>query len=83
MASAAATQYTSPDSNVVLKCEDPTVQGYGGEGANVICATQAPSKHVDDGIGGLPFTGFDVGILFLGAVLLIAVGYAMRRSVRA
>jgi hypothetical protein len=50
-------------------------QGYGGAGGAV-------QTDVEGG-GTLPFTGLDLGLLIGGGLLLLAVGFGLRRASRA
>ncbi|MDX6656751.1 MAG: hypothetical protein QOH62_1544 [Solirubrobacteraceae bacterium] len=57
----------------------------GGDGPTSSSGT-APTAQVSDAqpasSGSLPFTGFDVGLLIAGGVVLLGVGVAMRRMAR-
>jgi hypothetical protein len=39
-----------------------------------------PNIHHPDSPGALPFTGFDVGILFAAGVAIVAAGVVLRRA---
>jgi len=41
---------------------------------------QAGASPADQGSGSLPFTGLDVGIVVLAALILLAVGVGLRRT---
>jgi len=55
----------------------PSNAVYGGSGGNVQGALTGTSPS-----GQLPFTGFDVALLVGAALLLIAVGFGVRRLAR-
>lgn len=50
------------------------VDGYGGESGVL--------HRMDCNKGGLPMTGFDVGLMLLGAAVLIGVGLLLRWSAK-
>ena len=60
--------------------QTPAGRGYGGQGGNV-----QGEVGGDPGAaaGALPFTGMDLALMALAAVLLIATGLTMRRLGRA
>lgn len=51
--------------------------GYGGEAGAIQGQLGATAQ------GTLPFTGYDLGLFALGAALLMAVGFVVRRAARA
>lgn len=51
----------------------PSVDGYGGQSTLV-----QPSPPKD-----LPFTGFDVGLIGVGGLLLVVVGACLRKAAHA
>lgn len=54
---------------------DASDAGYGGQGGGT-------EKPVESG-GSLPFTGLDLALLVGGGVLLLSVGFVLRRVTRA
>lgn len=52
-------------------CDNATYIGYGGE------STSIPGSCHSHG-GGLPFTGFDIGLMVLVALVIIALGFLLR-----
>ena len=59
--------------------QEPTGRVYGGEGGDVQDGLVA-----GESAGGLlPFTGLDLGMMVVAAVLLIGAGLVMRRLARA
>ena len=54
---------------------NPTVEVYGGQGAAALKVHEHGSQ--------LPFTGLDVWLLVVGAVVLIAIGLLMARAAKA
>lgn len=78
---AALTLYAGLGS-VALAASGPSVSGYGGEGGETQTAlggfsgqppTSAPAGET------LPFTGLDLGVLVAVALVLLAVGFGLRR----
>ena len=59
--------------------QTPAGRGYGGQGGNV----QGEVAGEAGAAGALPFTGMDLALMALAAVLLIATGLTMRRLGRA
>lgn len=55
-----------------------TAPGYSGVGGAVQGGIQSPPKTH----GGLPFTGLDLSLMVIGALLLLLVGASMRRLAR-
>jgi hypothetical protein len=55
----------------------PAQAGYGGNGGNVQ-GVLAPGHSQ----GQLPFTGFNLAAIAVAAVMLLAVGYVLRRRTR-
>lgn len=60
--------------------QTPAGRGYGGQGGNV---QGDVAGEAGAAAGALPFTGMDLALLGLAAVLLIATGLTMRRLGRA
>jgi hypothetical protein len=58
--------------------------GGGGGGGNAGTSTPAPTQVVaaTSTDGSLPFTGMDLGLLALGGVVLLGVGFGLRRVAR-
>jgi hypothetical protein len=75
-----------------LAQDSPTQDAYGGVLGNEVqnsADTQANVQQVGGqssagggGGGSLPFTGFEVGIVLLAGIGLVALGFAMRRGTR-
>ena len=73
-----------------LAQDSPTQDAYGGVLGNEVensADTQANVQQVGGESGGggggsLPFTGFEVGIIVLAGIGLVALGFAMRRGTR-
>lgn len=59
-----------------LNCKSTIIQGYGGTREQVTCMKQGPSGGGDP----LPFTGLDVGLWVVVGLLLVLLGYALRRT---
>jgi hypothetical protein len=83
-------RYSVADLQAALK--NPAVQGYGGptitpgEKQQIIQklgAQQGTGGTGNSTGGGLPFTGFDLGLLTVGGALLLTVGFGLRRVARA
>ena len=55
----------------------PVAQAASPESAPVAVAAPTATREADS--GSLPFTGLDLGIIALGAVALLAAGFALRR----
>ena len=60
--------------------QTPAGRGYGGQGGNV---QGEVAGEAGAAAGALPFTGMDLALMALAAVLLIATGLTMRRLGRA
>lgn len=60
--------------------QTPAGRGYGGQGGNV---QGEVGGEAGAAAGALPFTGMDLALMALAAVLLIAAGLTMRRLGRA
>lgn len=60
--------------------QTPAGRGYGGQGGNV---QGEVGGEAGAAAGALPFTGMDLALMALAAVLLIATGLTMRRLGRA
>lgn len=56
------------------------LNGYGGEGGNAV--HQVSGVHTGTASGTLPFTGLDLSLVLGGAILLVLIGFAVRRSTR-
>lgn len=56
--------------------QDPTGPTYGGSGADVDSQVQIGGQNAT---GTLPFTGSDLGLVVLTAVLLVVLGLVIRR----
>jgi hypothetical protein len=54
--------------------QDSSVDGYGG--------VQGGIQSDVEGGGSLPFTGLDLGLLIGGGLLLLALGFGLRRLAR-
>ena len=68
-----------------LAQESPTQDAYGGVLGNEVensADTQAVVNEKGADNGSLPFTGFEVGIVALAGIGLVALGFAMRRGTR-
>lgn len=62
----------------VAMAQQSSVDAHGGTGGKVQSAVSNPGPSADpQDPGGLPFTGFDVALLFSGGVVLIAAGAVM------
>jgi hypothetical protein len=60
----------------VALAQQSSVDGYGGGAGGI-------QSDVEGGGGGsLPFTGLDLGLLIGGGLLLLAVGFGLRRLSR-
>jgi hypothetical protein len=53
--------------------------GGGGPQGGSPNSPGSPSSNSNEIVGGLPFTGFDVGVLALAAVALLGTGFTLRR----
>ena len=53
--------------------------GGGPQGGGGPTSPGSPSSNSNEIVGGLPFTGFDVGVLALAAVALLGTGFTLRR----
>jgi hypothetical protein len=58
------------------------LSGYGGEGGNSVHAVSPASGTIATPSGTLPFTGLDLSLIVIGALLLVATGILIRRSNR-
>jgi hypothetical protein len=65
----------APAAAVAQTGNSPTKAQYGPTNQQI----SAGGDKGDDTIGGLPFTGLDVGIMAASAVLLLGAGVALRR----
>jgi len=82
-------RYSVADLQAAL--QSPAVQGYGGPtitpGMKQEIVNKLGAQHSTGGNnstnGGLPFTGFDLGLLTVGGALLLSVGFGLRRVARA
>jgi len=70
-------KYSSADLKNAFR--NPTVQGYKKP---TVVKKLRPSPNPEKQLGVLPFTGMDLTIMALGAVLLILVGSGLRILVR-
>lgn len=65
----------------VALAQDPTGPTYGGRGPDT--DSQVESGEVAAGtVGLLPFTGRDLALIVLGALLLVGMGLLTRRAAR-
>lgn len=65
--------------------QTPVGRGYGGDGGNVqqdVAGTGAPGGAAGSLGGTLPFTGLDLAVILVAAVVLIVAGLAIRRFSR-
>ena len=82
-------RYSVADLQAALN--SPAVQGYGSPtitpGMKQEIVNKLGAQHTSGGNnnanGGLPFTGFDLGLLTIGGALLLSVGFGLRRVARA
>lgn len=67
--------------SVALAATGPSVAGYGGEGgttqAGLGGVSGTPAQETVSGT--LPFTGLDLGLIVAAAVLLVVLGFGLRR----
>lgn len=78
----ATTQYEGKESDTSLCNHPSSVDAYGGEGgiiAKLNCGTTATPAKAHD-VGGLPLTGLDIGIIVLGALIIIGLGLLLRKT---
>jgi predicted cobalt transporter CbtA len=62
---------------------DQTIKGNDSGTAPVSAAQAAPVTAAEPASGSsLPFTGFDVTLLLIGGMVLVGIGFAMRRLAR-
>lgn len=73
MSSAAKQQY--PD---LTNEASPTLDGYGGPGKEIIEVQS--QQQADD--GGLPFTGYDAGLVGIFGLIVAVVGAVLYRATR-
>jgi len=59
----------------IALAQQSSVDGYGGGAGGI-------QSDVEGGGGSLPFTGLDLGLLIGGGLLLLAVGFGLRRLAR-
>jgi hypothetical protein len=68
-------QYSSTPQQIAAGGGGGGPEGGGGGGPT----SPGPSSNSNELVGGLPFTGFDVGVLALAAVALLGTGFTLRR----
>jgi hypothetical protein len=81
-------RYSVADLQAAL--QSPAVQGYGGPtivpGMRQEVRRKLGEQHglntENKATGGLPFTGFDLALLTAGGLLLLTVGFGLRRVAR-
>ncbi len=66
-------QYSSTPQQIAAGGGGGGPQGGGGP------TPPGPSSNSNELVSGLPFTGFDVGVLALAAVALLGTGFTLRR----
>ena len=66
------------DAALAQTASSPTKAQYGSRSQQISAGTDQSSGQ-GHGIGGLPFTGLDVGILAASAATLLGAGVALRR----
>ena len=77
-------------SSVAVAGGGSLVTSYGGQGQQALVKTSTASKgtKASSGTSGakasgtLPFTGLDLGLLFVGGTALVLTGAGLRRSAR-
>ncbi len=65
----------------VALAQEPTGQTYGGRGPEVDSQVDGGEVAADQ-VGFLPFTGRDLALIVLGALLLVGMGMLTRRAAR-
>jgi hypothetical protein len=70
-------KYTNAELTAFLK--DATAQGYPNTGSNVIGNAGVPTDVAGEAAGILPFTGVDLALLVVGAMVLVLIGLGLRR----
>jgi hypothetical protein len=70
-------KYTNAELTAFLK--DATSQGYPPPGGDVIGSAGVPSEVAGEAAGLLPFTGVDLALLVAGAMVLVLIGFGLRR----
>jgi hypothetical protein len=62
--------------------EDPTVSAYGGVAGEIQDTLDQPATEETQTVGILPFTGLDLALASGAGVLLLGLGYGLRRASR-
>jgi hypothetical protein len=65
----------------VALAQEPTGPTYGGRGPDIDSQVESGDVAADQ-VGFLPFTGRDLALIVLGALLLVGMGMLTRRAAR-
>jgi hypothetical protein len=62
--------------------EDPTVSAYGGVAGEIQDTLDQPATEETQTVGILPFTGLDLALAGGAGILLVGLGFGLRRASR-
>jgi len=62
--------------------EDPTVSAYGGVAGEIQDTLDQPATEETQTVGSLPFTGLDLAVAGSAGILLLGLGFGLRRASR-